>query len=107
GPEPARRQDGAEERDTQGSHDGRGTQVALDPFEDRAETDELAPGMEVEQLAGQAVRARGRRTAGDERGAHRRCAYVRSDPFHVLGVERRLAQLPSPALVAADRAAVV
>ena len=107
GPEPARRKDGAEERDAQGSHDGRRAQIALDPLEDRTETDQLAPGVEVEQLARQSVCARDGRETGKERGAHRIGADIRADPLQVVGVERRLAQLPSPALVAADRAAVM
>ena len=42
--EPAGRRDGMEERETQRRRDGRGTQIALDPFEDRARGRRAAAG---------------------------------------------------------------
>src|SRR4029077_13119605 len=49
----------------------------------------------------------GGRETGKERGAHRLGADIGADPLQIVGVERRLAQLATSALVAADRAAVV
>ena len=107
GGQPARRQDRVEERETQRGQDGRGAQVALDAFEDGAQTDELAIRVQVEQLVGQVLRSGHDREARQEVGAHRLGTDIGGGPFQVVGVERRLAQLRPTALVATDHAAVV
>ena len=107
GAEPAGRQDRVDEGEPEGGQDGRGAQVALDPLEDRAEADELASGVQVEQLVGQALRTGDLREPVEQGRAHRLGADVGRGAAQVVGVERRLALLGPAALVAADRAAVV
>ncbi len=107
GGEPAGRQDGMDEGQAEGGQHGRSAQVALDPLEDRAEADELARGMQVEQLVGQVVRPVDVRKPATQRLAHRLEPDVGRDPAQVVGVERRLTLLRATALVATDGAAVV
>ena len=79
----------------------------LDPLEDRAEADQLAVGVEVEQLVGQAVSAPGIvGEPGQQRRPHRGRADVRRGPREIVRVERRLALLGAAALVATDGAPV-
>ena len=106
-PEPARRQDRVEQREAEGGHHRRGPQIALDPFQDCPEADQLAARVKVEQLVGQSRRALDRREAGKEGGPHRLGADVGLDALEIVGIERGLAELGAAALVAADRAAVV
>jgi hypothetical protein len=69
--------------------------------------DELAIRVQVQQLVGQVLRSGHDREARQEAGAHRLGADIGGGPFQVVGVERRLAQLRTAALVATDHAAVV
>ena len=105
--ETTRRQDRVEQGEAQCGHDRSGPQVALDPLEDRTETHELAAGVEIEQLVGQALGAGDLREADAQRGPHRRRTDVGSRAPDIVGVERRLALLRAAALVATDRAAVL
>ena len=100
-------QDRVEERQSQRRQDRRGPQVALDPLEDRAEPDQLARRVQVEQLVRAASRRR--RCPGTARGASpaSRRPDVGRGPGQVVGVERGLALLGAAALIATDRAAVV
>jgi hypothetical protein len=103
----ARRQDGVEQGQAERSEDRRRPQVRLDPFEDGPQADQLARGVEVEQLVGQVLRPGDVREAGAQHGAHRLGPTSAVALRRVVGVEWRLALVGPAALVAADRAAVV
>lgn len=105
--EAARRQDRVEQGEAQRGEDRGRAQVALDPLEDRAEADQLARRVQVEQFIREALRAVDLGEARAEGRAHRLCPDVRGRPAEVVRVERRLALLRTTALVATDRAAVV
>ena len=107
GRQAAGRQDRMEQGETKRGEDRGGPQVRLDPLEDRAEADELARRMQVEQLVGEGLRALDAGEARAKRGAHRVRPDVGRHSPQVIGIERRLALLGTAALVAADRAAVV
>ncbi len=91
----------AERRD-----DRRRPEVALDPLEDRAQGGQLAGGVEVEQLIGQALATlQDRETVAQalpELGA-----LLVQGAAEVRGVERGLALLAPAELVPADGAAIV
>ena len=61
GRQAAGRQDRVEQGETERGEDRGGPQVRLDPLEDRAEADELARRVQVEQLVGRASPRRRRR----------------------------------------------
>ena len=96
-----------QEGQTERGEDRGGPQVALDALHDRAQGDELAGRVQVEQLVGEALGTGDVREARSKRGAHRVGPYIGRYAPHVVGIERRLALLRASALVAADRAAVV
>jgi hypothetical protein len=106
--EPAGRQDGVEEREPKGGLDRLRPQVALDPLEDPRETEELPIGVEVEQVVDERAGVVGNGEAlaeGTTDGGDGRLRGPR--PLDVLVVDRRVPNLATALLVAADGASVV
>ncbi len=107
GRQPAGRQDGVDEGQTKRGEDRGGTELAFDPLDDGAETDQLAAGVEVEQLVRKRLRAGDLGEAVEQRRPHRLGPDIGRRAAQVVGVERRLALFGAAPLVAADRAPVV
>ena len=103
----ARRQDRVEEGQAQRRQDRGRAQVALDPLEDGAKTDELPRRVQVEQFVRQPLGPLDLGESGEQQGAHRVGPDIGPDPPLVVRVKRRLALLAAAALVATDRAAIV
>jgi hypothetical protein len=106
--EPAGRQERVEEGEAEGGFDGRRTQVALDPLEDRLEPDELARAVEIEQPFDEAVAAVEHREAiakavADDIGAIR----CRAGSNDVVGVDGCRPLIAAAALATTDVAAVL
>ena len=96
-----------EEGQPQGGQDRRGAEVALDAIEDGDEPDELARGVERQQLVDERFGAVDRREPATQAGPDLLDADVGGDPREVVVIERAGALLRAAALVATDRAAVV
>ena len=107
GGEPARREDRVEEGEAERGKERRRPQVALDAFQDGAESDQLAPGVQVEQLVGQAICPGHLGESGEETRPHRGGTDVGAGAPEVVGIEGRLALLGAAPLIPADRAAIV
>ena len=101
------RQEGVEEREAEGRLDRGGSQVGVDPLEDRGEAVELPRRVQVEQLVDQRVVAVEGREPVVERPPRLAVRIHLGRPGDVVVVDRRVALLASADLVAADDAAVV
>ena len=108
GGQPAGRQDRVQQGQPEGSEQGRGSEVAFDPLEDRRQGHELPRRVEIEHVVDKALCAGDLREPCLDRRPGRIAADVRrgarEDRRHRLG---RLAHLAATELVAADRAPIV
>ena len=97
-----------QQREPERRLDGRRAEVALDPFQDRVEPDELARRVQIEQAVDERLAALDDREAIAKISAgHVRVVRDRARQGEVVIVERCRPLIGAPALAAADRAAVV